>query len=294
MRTFVNWITKKISSLVGTVHLKSIYEETTRIRELYEGIALEKYLQENLFTNEAYVNSKKITHFHKSVFTQNGEDGLIDEIFRRIGVIDNYFVEFGVHGIKNNSTYLLVKGWKGLWIGGSEMGGKIIPGKFNDLMKSGRLDFSRNWITRENIEGIFDEKRVPKKFDFLSIDLDGNDYWIWKAIQNYSPRVVCIEYNATFPPDILWVMSYDPNHIWDQTNYFGASLKALEKLGKEKGYVLVGCDFAGCNVFFIRNDQNLALFETPFTSEHHYEPPRYFLSKSSGHIQGFGPFEASL
>jgi hypothetical protein len=68
-------------------------------------------------------------------------------------------------------------------------------------------------------------------------------------------------------------------------------LKSLESLCKKKGYELVGCDFSGCNAFFVRNDQNLDLFEKPFTSEHHYEPPRYYLKRSSGHKQGFGPFE---
>ncbi len=85
-------------------------------------------------------------------------------------------------------------------------------------------------------------------------------------------------------------MAYNESHVWDQTSYFGASLKALEILAKKKGYELVCCDFAGCNAFFIRNDQNSELFEGPFTAVHHYEPPRYYLGRYSGHKQGFGAY----
>ncbi|MBR9998748.1 MAG: hypothetical protein KFF73_07245 [Cyclobacteriaceae bacterium] len=248
-------------------------------------------MEENLFQNSFYKDTKRITHFHRSVYTQNGEDGIIDEIFKRIGITNPYFVEFGVHGIKNNSTFLLLKGWSGLWIGESEAGKKNIYKKFKRSLQDKNLTYHQERITKDNIESIFDLNAVPDKFDFLSIDLDGNDYWIWQAISRYSPRLVSIEYNSTFPPDISCVMSYNAEHNWDQTSYFGSSLKALEILGRKKGYELIGCDFTGCNAFFIRNDQNLALFESPFTAENHYEPPRYFLRKPCGHTQGMGDFE---
>jgi len=290
MRALVNLITRKISSLLGTTPLKGIHEDITRIRELNEGLLVEMFLKDNLFNNETYLKSKKLTHFHRSVYTQNGEDGIIEEIFKRIGFTNKFFVEFGVHGVKNNSTFLLINDWKGLWIGGSDEGAKFISEKFKFLIDQRKLTHTQSWITRNNIEQIFLKNNVPVNFDFLSIDLDGNDYWIWEAIENYSPRIVCIEYNATFPPGVSWVMAYNENHVWDQTSYFGASLKAIENLGKKKGYELVCCDFAGCNAFFIRNDQNLELFERPFTAEHHYEPPRYYLGRNSGHKQGFGAY----
>ena len=237
------------------------------------------------------MDSKRITHFHKSVFTQNGEDGIIEEIFNRIGTSNKFFVEFGVHGVKNNSTFLLLKDWKGAWLGGSQRAQVNIESNFAQQVRCGQLEFKTSWITKDNIEDLFDELHVPKEFDYLSIDLDGNDYWVWESIQRYRPRVVSIEYNATFPASTSWVMSYNPNHSWDQSSYFGASLKALELLAKKKAYTLVGCDFTGCNAFFVRDDQDLDLFQDPFTAEFHYEPPRYFLKRPSGHQQGFGPFE---
>ncbi len=291
MRKLKNYLLRKIWYLMGTAEINNISEEIKRIREITENTFIDNYLKENLFQNTFYTDSKRITHFHKSIYSQNGEDGIINEIFNRIGVTNQYFVEFGVHGVKNNSTFLLLKGWKGLWVGDSASGKKSISKKFRKPLNDENLTFYPKRITKENIESIFQLNEVPEVFDFLSIDLDGNDYWIWNAISNFSPRVVCIEYNSTFPPDISCVMTYNPEHQWDHTSYYGASIKALEKLGRKKGYELIGCDFTGCNAFFIRNDQNLALFESPYTAENHYEPSRYHLRKSSGHKQGFGDFE---
>jgi hypothetical protein len=288
MRKLLNYISRKVSSLFGTAPLITMAGGVTAVRSILEHVYVDGFLKENLFHNQRYIQSLRITHFHKSVFAQNGEDGIIEEIFRRIGLGNKYFVEFGVHGVKNNSTFLLLKGWSGLWIGAEK--NSDINGRFRQVLNSGALKFAKRWVTNENIEEILRENGVPEDFDFLSIDLDGNDYWIWRAITKYSPRVVCIEYNATFPSGTSWIMSYNPTHQWDTTSYFGASLKALEVLGKQKGYALVGCDFSGCNAFFVRSDQSLDLFEAPFTSENHYEPPRYFLARPSGHTPGFGPF----
>lgn len=291
MRNTISFINRKVAALLGTTEIKQVSEKVKRLEEINEHVLIGDYLHNYLFQNEIYLKSKKITHYYKGVFAQNGEDGVIQEIFNRIGIKNKTFVEFGAHGVKNNSTLLLIKGWKGLWIGGNSEGEKTIKTKFRQLIESKRLAFKREWITKDNIEEIFAKNEVPSEFDFLSIDLDGNDYWIWDAIVSYKPRVVCIEYNASFPPDVSWVMKYNPMHVWDQTNYFGASLKALEKLGKKKGYELIGCDFAGCNAFFARNDEDLSGFEEPFTAEHHYEPPRYFLRKPNGHPKNFGDFE---
>jgi len=294
MGKFLNFVSRKVQSMLGTSHIKYLRDDVASMRRIVENTLVDDYLKRNLFENEAYLKSRKITHFHKSVFTQNGEDGIIEEIFDRIGVTNQYFVEFGVHGVKNNSTYLLVKNWRGLWIGGREETRKNIERKFGHSISTGNLMYAVRWITRENIEQIFQEHNVPQHFDFLSIDIDGNDYWIWQAIENYSPRVVCIEYNATYPADVSWVMAYNAEHTWDGSSYFGAYLRALEELGRRKGYALVGCDFTGCNAFFVRATENLEAFESPFTAAHHYEPPRYFLSRSSGHRQGFGPFETDV
>jgi hypothetical protein len=130
--------------------------------------------------------------------------------------------------------------------------------------------------------------------DLLSIDIDGNDYWIWEAIGAVRPRVVIIEYNAAYPPPVAFVAEYKADRVWDGGNYHSASLASLEALGRAKGYALVGCNLSGANAFFVREDEltgsdGQPRFAAPFTAANHYEPPRYDLSGlPSGHPPRFG------
>lgn len=112
---------------------------------------------------------------------------------------------------------------------------------------------------------------------------------VWKAIHNYHPRVVIIEYNALFPPDVEYVIKYNPDFIWNWSSYFGASLKALEILGSEKKYKLIGCNFSGVNAFFVRENLEDKFLE-PFTAENHYEPFKFYLKTKIGHQRDFGEF----
>jgi hypothetical protein len=107
--------------------------------------------------------------------------------------------------------------------------------------------------------------------------------------------VIVAEYNAKFPPDVRWIMEHNEAHRWDSTDYFGASLKALEILLLERGYFLVGCNLLGTNAFFIRKDLvRDPPFCAPFSAENHYEPARYFLLQAfhSGFPAGFGPYRS--
>ena len=114
---------------------------------------------------------------------------------------------------------------------------------------------------------------MPKEFDLLSIDVDYSTYWVWKAIKGYSPRIVVVEYNASIPPTKSLAVKPNSKAMWDGTNYFGASLLAMEKLGKEKGYSLIGCDSKGINAFFVRDDLK-GKFKVKNAKEA-YKPPRY-------------------
>ena len=104
------------------------------------------------------------------------------------------------------------------------------------------------------------------------------------------PRVVVIEYNATLRPPLSLTVPYGANTFWDGTNYVGASLEALVRLGRTKGYRIVGCCIAGVNAFFVRDDLCADHFIEPATSEEHYEPARYFFSAQSGHPPRLGPY----
>ncbi|MDR1653385.1 MAG: hypothetical protein LBS01_07045 [Prevotellaceae bacterium] len=241
------------------------------------------FLQKHLYNNEKYQNPSKLNLHEFSAFSQNGEDGIIEEIFKRIGTTNQFFVEFGTEsGVETNSTYLLYKGWKGVFIDGSRKNVEDIHNFFSGVISQSRLQVLCSFITAENIETLLDSADVPKELDFLSIDIDRNDYYVWNAIKAYRPRVVCIEYNAVFRPGCEFVVPYEATSMWDGSSHTGASLESLYKLGIQKGYKLVGCCFAGVNAFFVREDLVKNLFVPPFTPDNHYEPPRYFLASHRG------------
>ena len=207
-------------------------------------------------------------------FSQFDEDGLIDETLRRIGVTGRFFVEFGVGtGLENNTVALLLQGWKGLWIEADPASCGRIREDFREPLESGQLTLRESFVTAENIEECFERAGVPPEPDVLGIDIDGNDFWVWKAIDRFRPRVVVIEYNASLGRSARIVRPYDPSERWDQTTCTGASLGALEDLGRTKGYALVGCCLAGVNAIFVRSDLVHDRFLAPFTAEKHYEPP---------------------
>jgi hypothetical protein len=255
-----------------------------------KGIKVTQFLAEHLFNNPKYTSSKRLNRHEYQVFSQNGEDGIIQEIFNRIGHTNKYFIEFGVeNGLECNSTNLLYKNWSGLWIEGSNECYNQVLVRFKDMIDNGQLKIQNEFITAENIQSFFDKANAPVEPDLLSIDIDYNDYYIWKAITKYKPRVVIIEYNSVFRPDTHFVVKYNPKRMWDKTSYFGASLLALEQLGNEMGYNLVGCVFSGSNAFFVRKDLIGDLFEAPYSAENHYEPNRDFLLYKAGHPKNHIP-----
>jgi len=244
-----------------------------------------------------------INQHEKKIYSQNGEDGIIEYIFSKIGTTNKFSVEFGVgNGFECNTVYLLEKkDWKGLMMdygADQQINWKNVMKKawsnrnssFSENIRkdiaffkkivgqtkrtqSFQLDIKNEKVTAENIQNLFQKYNVPKNFDLLSIDIDYNDYWVWKAIVDYSPRVVVIEYNSSIPPSESRVITYDPEARWDGTNYFGASLLALQHLGTSKGYSLVGCDNVGVNAFFCKNE-----LVTDFKIDKIdllYKPPQY-------------------
>ena len=219
--------------------------------------------------------------------SQNGEDGILREIFSRIGTTNRYFVEFGVgDGSECNSAALaLDQQWNGLQL-------EADPREFEQLaaryapFPGIRCAGAR--VTPENIESVLAQHEVPPEPDLLSIDIDGQDYWVWSELVNWRPRVVVVEYNASYRPPVKWVMSRDPEHVWDATSYFGASLAALEALGRAKAYQLVGTESCGVNAFFVRSDLCGDRFIAG-SAGYFYSPPRYGAPPHYGHPPGIGP-----
>lgn len=177
---------------------------------------------------------------------------MIAEVLRRIGAPGRFFVEFGIEtGVEGNCVQLAAEGWSGLFIEGD-------PDAFAGLQErysgNGRVKTVHARVLPENVEQIFDEHGVPREPDVLSIDVDGNDFWIWRALVSFRPRLLVIEYNAGLGSERRLVQPYSPDFRWDGTDFFGASLAALRALGDEKGYANVHNESAGVNAFFVRSD----------------------------------------
>lgn len=274
---------------------KDIIKLSETVRQLGQAVNRgnqELFLTE-LLKSQRYSDPQRLARFEHQVYSQNGEDGILAEIFRRIGVSTRYFVEIGVgDGLENNTVYLLSRGWAGIWMEGSSKSAAVIRRELNRLIGSKKLTLIESFITRENVSSLLEQAGVPADIDLLSIDIDRNTFYIWEALADYKPRVVVVEYNAIMPPELDWKVQYRADQWYDGSLYFGASLKAFEILGGRLGYSLVGCDLCGVNAFFVRNDLTGNHFTAPFSAENHYEPPRYWLIRTAGHPRGFGEFSA--
>lgn len=192
---------------------------------------------------------KKLNKYGKKIFSQTKEDGILEEIFNNIGTHNKYFVEFGAWdgtNLSNTANLRINKGWSGLLLEGNKEKASKYP------------HVTHAFITAENINQLFDENNVPSEFDLLSIDIDGNDFWVWKALDDskYKPRVVVIEYNCNIPNQLDSIaVKYSPEIDTTKPSiyYYSASIPALKKLGESKGYSLV-YRVNLHNLFFIRTE----------------------------------------
>ena len=216
------------------------------------------------------------------LFSQNGEAGLLLHIFSKIGVTDRRLIEFGIGNVeKCNSTNLVLSfGWSGLLIDGAD--GSIDQSRrFHEAharVDSSRVQIVQAWIEPETINALFAQHGFSEEIDLLSVDIDGNDYWVWKAIEEVRPRVVMIEYNACFGTDEIAITQYDRKFDRYRLHpfgwYNGASLAAFERLGQRKGYVMIGCDSTGLNAFFVRQDVAAGTFHSVTSKEAYYPDVR--------------------
>ena len=170
-------------------------------------------------------------------YSQDGEQEKLINVFDKIGIKYKVSVEFGAPDFISfsNTKFFMDDGWDSKFIDNNP--------KVKGILK--------RHMTVDNINNIFDNLELPFDFDLLSIDVDGNDYWIWKALL-YTPRVVVIEFNPCHAKNLSLTIKYDENFVFNKTRYFGASFTALEKLGKEKGYKLV--DATGLNMIFVLDE----------------------------------------
>ncbi|MBU6237398.1 MAG: hypothetical protein KGQ51_06185 [Planctomycetes bacterium] len=277
--------------------LREIY---AAMQQFYHGVRnaadWSRVTLEALRREPCYQDPRCLIPFGGKVYSQNDEDGILREIFRRIGTHRKVFVEFGVgHGLENNSVSLLLDDWRGLWLEGNRRFVEQIQRGFRRMIAEDQLRLVHTFITRDNIDDLIRQHTPDREVDLLSVDIDGNDFHVLERIQCISPRVIVMEYNSKFAPPLLYCMDYDDRHMWDGTDKMGASLKFLELALAARGYHLVGCSLTGINAFFVRHDLVGDQFLPPFTAETHYQPPRYWLSGfSAGHRPSYATVDNRL
>lgn len=206
-----------------------------------------------LVQNQAHQKPNRLRDVGFKVFSQFDEDGVIQYLVGLMPEIPQFFVEIGVEDYRESNTRLLLEkdNWRGLILDSGPEASVFLRESGLDIMRT--IDFRQAFITTENIERLLDG--VPKDLGLLSIDIDGMDYHIWRAIQGVRPAIVSVEYNSTFGPKAKVTVPYQPDFTRSSHHFselcYGASLAALADLGDEKGYALVGTS-TGPNAFFVR------------------------------------------
>jgi hypothetical protein len=192
------------------------------------------------------------------VFSQFGEDGIIQYLVHKVPIENDVFVEFGVEDYsESNTRFLLSKdNWQGLIIdGGTD---HIAFLKRTGLDWRHHIDGVSAFVNRDNINELIADHGVHGDIGLLSIDIDGNDYWVLEAIEVISPRILIVEYNSTFGPEAGVTIPYDGSFRRERAHYshlyWGASIAALAHLAATRSYALVGGNSAGNNAFFVRED----------------------------------------
>lgn len=229
-----------------------IWEISREIKELKEAVARVESRQ----IKQSKIQDLSETEF--KVYSQWGEDGIIQYLIDNINISEKIFIEFGVQNYtESNTRYLLINNnWSGLVIDGSQ--------EYIDYIKKDEIYWKYNlkaecdFITAENINDIILRNGIKGKIGLLSVDIDGVDYWVWKAINCIEPDIVICEYNHRFGKEEAVTVPYKADFVRTEENntniYFGASIKALEKIAVEKGYSLVGVSSNGGNVFFVKTN----------------------------------------
>jgi hypothetical protein len=229
-------------------------------------------------------------------FSQWGEDGIIDWLCSLVPIERRIFVEFGVEDYTEANTrfLLLCRNWSGLVFDSSE--DDVASIRRDDISWQHNLKAAAAFITRDNINDLLARHGAQGDIGLLSIDIDGNDYWVWRAIEAVSPRIVVIEYNSRLGPvrsvTVPYQADFDRARAHYSMIYYGASLGALWKLGREKGYELVCCNAAGNNAFFVRRDVLPAALQ-PATPQAAFVRATFRESRDqSGRLDYLGPEDA--
>ncbi|MEO6130207.1 MAG: hypothetical protein ABIQ02_00060 [Saprospiraceae bacterium] len=248
---------------------------------------IKKYFQvlwmKDRFSAATQISQRHLFHFYQvhyqdtekinlnttgySVFSQFEEDGKILYLLAVIGIKNSSFIEIGSDdGLNSNCANLALNfGWHGLFIDANERSlarGRYFYSKYpNTYGYKPKFIYSK--VNRENINSTIEQGGYSGEIDLLSLDIDGNDYWVWDAISIVNPRIVIIETHIIYGKRNM-VAPYDPDYFFPgkHAQYHGASPVAMVKLGEKKGYRLVGANDLGFNFIFLRNDLGEGILKT--------------------------------
>jgi len=242
-----------------------------RMIELFlrrKGLALvnrKEFFQQKLLLGKQLSNQLRLLPLENfndaefSVFSQWGDDGLIQLLVQHMPDIPKTFVEFGVENYEEANTRFLLcnDNWTGLVMDGSAENVQHIQNDYEVSIMRG-LQSKQAFITAENINDLLTGAGFLGELGILHIDIDGNDYWVWKAVEVVQPQVVIMEYNALFGPSRAITTPYQADFFRTNAHhsnlFFGASLTALYELGEELGYALLGSNLHANNAYFVRKD----------------------------------------
>lgn len=214
--------------------------------------------QANALRVKNFSNISSLAQAEFKVFSQWGEDGIIQYLISKIEIPNKFFVEFGVENyLESNTRFLLMHdNWSGLVIDGSKANIDYI--KKDPIYWRYDIQAIHSFITKENINKLIGEFVQTSDIGILSVDVDGNDYWILEQINVVNPRILICEFNNIFGVEHAITVPYSPDFIRRNAHYsdlyFGASLTAFYNLATAKGYDFVGINSAGMNAFFVRKD----------------------------------------
>jgi len=267
--------------------MRSIRQDLSYVRQ---GVADAKILSAKLLIQaRAGETFQDLTETEFKVFSQFGEDGIIQYLIRKAAIPRDcqYFVELGVQDYSEaNTRFLLINdNWRGLVMDAANMSAVRASGLYARHELTARSAF----IDRDNINGLIADAGFGGSIGLLSIDIDGNDYWVWERISIVDPIIVIVEYNGVFGSTRAVTVPYDPAFKRSVAHssglYWGCSLRALELLARRKGYALVGSNRAGNNAFFVKRDHLNG--QPELTAAQAYYEPRFRESQDRTGVRTF-------
>lgn len=249
-------------STVKASYFKEMLKEKAyaeKLENISRKICTEMHLQAKILNA---VNSKReirsIRDAEFKVYSQWGEDGIIQYLIHKIPVKNRTFIEFGVENYQESNTRFLLEenNWSGMIIDGSSENMESV--KREELYWRYDLQAVDAFITKDNINDLLKQSGFDSDLGLLSIDIDGNDYWVLKEINVMKPRILICEYNAIYGGKEAVTVCYKKDFYRTDEHYsnlhFGASLEAIKRAAREKGYHFIGVNSNACNAFFVRDD----------------------------------------